>query len=272
MIVLDGGLATTLQRRGLPHFTPVDAWVLDRPDEVVSVHRAFVDAGATVLLAGTFRALPHLSVEWRAITEAAVAIARAASAGRAEVWASLGPASTAHQRWSAAAPGDRARMAHGWAELAERCLDEGVDGIVLETFVDPAELVEALARVRVIAPGLPIATSLCPRDDGALWDGREPLPWLRRLQTGGADFIGFNCGTGPSSVEAAWSRCAGLTAARWAKPNRGHACDQALIAALSRLGASCDAVGGCCGVGPEVLAEWGRTRDPSALCRRKSSG
>ena len=39
----DGGLATTLQRHGLPPYTPVNAWIRDRPEAVVAVHRAFVE-------------------------------------------------------------------------------------------------------------------------------------------------------------------------------------------------------------------------------------
>src|SRR5690606_6236062 len=96
---LDGGLATTLQRHGLPPFTPVNDWLLARPDAVRDAHAAFAKAGAELVLAGTFRVLPHLDARWPTLLERAVSLCLQGVSGRAEVWASIGPASTPDWRY-----------------------------------------------------------------------------------------------------------------------------------------------------------------------------
>src|SRR4051812_17380143 len=57
-VVLDGGLATELERRG--HDLSSALWsaqvLRDDPGEVVAAHRAFVEAGARVLETGTYQA------------------------------------------------------------------------------------------------------------------------------------------------------------------------------------------------------------------------
>ena len=57
-IVLDGGLATELERRGAD--LRDELWsarlLLDDPDAIVDVHRAYVDAGADVVISGSYQA------------------------------------------------------------------------------------------------------------------------------------------------------------------------------------------------------------------------
>lgn len=237
-VVLDGGLATALQASGLPVFTPVEPWVLARPHAVEAAQAGYVDAGARVLLTATFRAT--VRDDWAEIADRAVAIARRAAAGRAHVWGSIGPGG---------------RHVQG---LARRLTELGAEGIVLETFTDAAECEEAVRAARRGAWHVPIAASLCPRDDGRLWDGRDPVPALRRLLAAGATVVGFNCGTGPGSIEAAVRFCDAVHAPLWAKPSRGDTDDEALLASLLRLARRCRYVGGCCGVDATVIRAFAR--------------
>ena len=56
LIFLDGGMGTLLQARGLkPGECPED-WNVERPDDVIAVHRAYVAAGSNVVYANTFGA------------------------------------------------------------------------------------------------------------------------------------------------------------------------------------------------------------------------
>jgi methionine synthase I (cobalamin-dependent) len=225
---LDGGLATTLQARGLPPNTPVDDWLLERPDEIAAVHRAFADAGAEIVLTGTFRTFPSLRADWEAVADAALA---ATTGVPAAVWASIGPG---------ARPGE-------WARLARR-LAPGVRGYALETFVDPVECAAAVREVREVTD-LPIVGSLVPGDDGLLIRGGEPGPAFDALREAGATRLGFNCGS-PAGTEAAVARAA----CDWVKPNSGGLSQEALVASLVRLSRRVAYVGGCCGVGPHDIA------------------
>lgn len=247
----DGGLATTLQAAGLAAFTPVTDWLVEHPERVVAAHRAFVEAGAEVLLAGTFGLRPGARPDARLRFADAVRLAR--EAGPAAVFSSHAPGGSTQD----------------WAALAAWAREEGVDGLVLETFTEPEELWEALGAVRAAWPGAQLVGSLSPRGDGALWSGAEPEPALRRALAAGADLVGFNCGLDPRAVERAAARS---PSAQWARP--GANADSRGLAAevLARLAERVRWVGGCCGVGPAEVAA-ARTawymarptqRDPSA--------
>ena len=253
-VVLDGGLATALQARGLLPYEPVEPWLTTRPHEIEAAQDAFVDAGARVLLTATFRA--NVAEGWRELADRAMAVARRAAAGRAHVWGSIGPGG-----------GDVLGLARRLTEL-------GAGGIVLETFTDAGECEQAVRAARCGAWHVPIAASLCPRDDGRLWDGGDPVPALRRLLAAGATVVGFNCGTGPASIEAAVARSDVVHAPLWAKPSRGDADDAALLASLLRLSRRCRYVGGCCGVEAGMIAAFARRvrkTPPDEVPRRDAS-
>lgn len=263
MIVADGGLATTLQRDGLPPFTPVDDWLSARPDAVVAAHRAFVDAGAAIVLAATFRTLPHLAGDWAARADRAVALARRGAGDRAAVFASIGPASTPARRWR---PGDPAPWGALVAHLADR-----VDGFVLETFTDVEEAVAAVADARTHAGVRPVIASLVPDERGRTLGGDAAASSLRRLAEAGADGVGFNCGGAPAEVARAIDAAGDVGVPLWAKPAGGDDA-AALLGALRHLATRCRWVGGCCGVGPEAIAAFARGRSPRPGAPGTSSG
>lgn len=236
-MITDGGLATTLQARGLPPFTPVDDWLLRRPDEVARAHRAFAEAGAACVLTGTFRTLPALRGDWAVVADRAVEVA--ASAG-VEVWGSIGPASTPARRWR---PGDDP----GWSALAAR-LAPKVAGIVLETFVDPEE---ALAALEATRPHAPVVALLTVRSDGDLHTGAPAGPSLRRLLAEGATAVGVGCGDpeGARRVAARWEG-----PPLWLRP--GCLGDEAAwLSVVADLAPRAAALGGCCGVSPALLGK-----------------
>ncbi len=253
-IRLDGGLATTLQRVGLAPFTPVNDWLITQPDAIRAAHGAFVDAGARIVLAGTFRALPHVDPRWPTLVDRAVTLCREAAGDRAAVWASLGPASTPEARFLDAPVAARRALAHGWVWVAGRAVRLGCAGIALETFVDAEEALAGVQALRAALPHTPLIASLVVDAEGRLFSGDAPRAWIERLMDAGATGAGFGCGDGPHGVEAAVARCGDTTAPLWAKPAAGDAPRDALIAALRRLDARCTWVGGCCGVDPSTIA------------------
>ena len=99
-VVLDGGFATALEARG--HDLSGLLWsarlLRDAPEEVVAVHRAFVDAGAQVVIGASYQA-SHAGYARAGLTaqqcdadlEASVRLAREGTDGRASVAASVGP-------------------------------------------------------------------------------------------------------------------------------------------------------------------------------------
>ena len=56
IVFLDGGMGTLLQERGLLPGELPERWNLDRPEEIVAIHRAYYDAGSHIVNTNTFGA------------------------------------------------------------------------------------------------------------------------------------------------------------------------------------------------------------------------
>lgn len=249
-IIVDGGSAATLGRPDARCADDADGWALDHAREVGEAHASFARAGAQILLTETRHTLPSRRSDWGDLVGAAIALARRAP-GAPQVWATVGPASAPGAPWAAMGFDDRARAVADFAALAARCAANGVDGFALQSFVDPIECAAAVRAVAGAVPGATILASLTPRDDGRLADGSDPAKALVDLRQAGASWVGFNCGTGPESIEAA---VALAPEADWARPARGTGPTDAFVDSLVRLAARVRFVGGCCGVDAAIIA------------------
>ena len=94
IVLLDGGMGTLLQARGLAPGEYPERWNLSHPDAVTAIHKAYFDAGSNVVCANTFGANPLKfdPDELEAIIAAAIAnasAARAASAAAGEKFVAL---------------------------------------------------------------------------------------------------------------------------------------------------------------------------------------
>jgi len=54
VLIADGATGTMLQMAGLPTGRPGEAWVLERPEEILALHQAYLDAGSRLILTATF--------------------------------------------------------------------------------------------------------------------------------------------------------------------------------------------------------------------------
>ncbi|MBI3697379.1 MAG: homocysteine S-methyltransferase family protein, partial [Acidobacteria bacterium] len=159
-VVADGAWGTELQARGLEAGECPDAWNLSHPARVEGVARAYVEAGSRVLLTNTFRAnrvalagygLADRTVE---INRAGAAISRRAAAGRACVFASIGPSG----KLLAAGEIDEKTLSAAFQEQARALAGAGADALVLETMADLAEARLAIAAAQ--ETGLPVVASM----------------------------------------------------------------------------------------------------------------
>jgi methionine synthase I (cobalamin-dependent) len=97
VVLMDGAMGTELQRLGLPDGEPPELWNLTHPERVASVHAAYLEAGADVLLTNTFQAngaaLAKHGLHERIadIWQAAVDMARIARQPAPIVLAAIGP-------------------------------------------------------------------------------------------------------------------------------------------------------------------------------------
>jgi len=274
-VVTDGAWGTQLQQRGLELGACPDLWNLTQPAKIEEVARAYVDAGSRIILTNTFGAnrfvlKRHEAAERMAeVNRAGVEISCRAAAGRAKVFASMGPSGVVLMMGEVRED----ELLAAFEDQALALADGGADGIVIETMSDPAEA--ALAVRAAKETGLPVVACMV-FDSGKNHDrtmmGTTPEQAAETLLAAGADVVGANCGQGVAGFVPI---CQRLHAAGgrpvWVKANaglpevvNGQAVYRQTPAAFADfapalLAAGAGFLGGCCGTSPEFIR---------ALCSR----
>jgi homocysteine S-methyltransferase len=301
-LVLDGGLATTLEADG--HDLSGPLWsarlLLDDPGAILRAHRAFLEAGAEVLLTASYQlSAPGLerlgadATRLDALMRRAVALAREASdltgplestapeaptepvkpspGAAAWVAGSLGPygallADGSEYRGRYGVTDGRLRDVH--APRLAALLAAGPDVVTLETVPSGAE-VAVLAGLLHGTP-LPAWVSMTVVGDGTRTPEGEPLDEALgpAIEAPEVAAVGVNC-CPPELVPAALDRLRHAGLPLVAKPNAGRRFDprsQVWRDAAPPdpgpwLAAGARLIGGCCGTGPTDLHELaGRVR------------
>jgi S-methylmethionine-dependent homocysteine/selenocysteine methylase len=259
LTVLDGGVATELQRLGRSVRAPLwSADVLrDRAGRALlrRVHEAYVDAGADVLTADTFRCTRRAAREAGAdpataagLIEAAIQIARAAAGDRpVRVAASLAPVEDCFR--PDLVPDD-AILAdeHDW--MADRFHAVSVDLVLIETMNTSREA--SCATAAVTRRGLTAWTSFVCRPDGRLLSGDDIGDAACAAEAAGSSAVLVNCTT-----PAATDRALREARRRYAGPLGAYPNleDRTAIAAGTPVDRYVPA-----GVDDSGFAEWGRRR------------
>jgi len=268
-VLTDGAWGTELQKLGLTPGECPDYWSILHPDRVRQVAESYVQAGSRVILTWTFQAnrvaLAEHGLEARAaeMNAAGVRISRQAAAGKALVFASMGPTG----KLLSAEEIEPGAIAEAYAEQAQALAEAGADALLFETMSDIGEASIGLAEAK--KTGLPVVVSFTfenGKNRDRTMTGVTPEAAARRMTEEGADAIGANCGVGIAEYVAICRRLrAATTLPVWIKANAGlpemiegrteyrtgPAQFASHIPALIREGANF--VGGCCGTSPEFI-------------------
>lgn len=266
-LVADGAMGSQLYERGVLYSACFEELNVSRPELVQRVHEDYVRAGATVIETNTFGANAlrlekhNLMSRVAELNAAGVKLARAAAGTTAYVVGAIGPSG---YFLGAPSEGDLARVRAALFEQARALIDAGVDGLVVETFRQPAEVRVALEAALEAAGGtVPVVASVSVDPENLMADGQSVRTMANSLREWGAAAVGVNCSDGPMNVLAAVEemREAGLPI--WAVPNAGlpRRVDERLVYVstpeyfgvyarrMYKLGVQ--VVGGCCGTTPE---------------------
>ncbi|MFH1811467.1 MAG: homocysteine S-methyltransferase family protein [Pseudomonadota bacterium] len=272
-VLLDGGLGTQLMARGMAVGACTELMVLEHPDWLEDIARAYAAAGADVVTANSFGASPlklkRYDLDARAAELNRIAVELARRGGGDEVWIAgdVGPSGELLQPFGDAAPGAvRASYVAQCRALAEA----GVDLFIVETMIDLNEAVLALEAAREVAPDLPVLATMTfdatPRGFFTVM-GNPVDKVCAALAAAGADAVGANCGHGGRTlVEVARAFVQHSTLPVVIQPNAGlpelvdgQACYREtpgflVERARELLDLGVRIVGGCCGTTPEHIA------------------
>ena len=284
MIVLDGATGTELGARGVNTRTNLfsAAALLDEKDQqtLLEVHRDYVQAGAQVVTANTFRTNPRKAgARWRELTATAVRIARAS--GAQTVAGSIAPVEDCYLP-DLRPPREVALAEH--RQFARALADDGCDLLLVETVNSMEEGLAAVAAA--VETGLPVWVAAMAMPDGAMRSGEDLREFFHKAAQAGASTALINCvpcdgvdrglraakesglpfgafaHMGDVDAAAGWPATPVLTPAAYARRAQAWLDNDALIA------------GGCCGTTPahiESLARISPVRhDPCHPDRRVS--
>jgi homocysteine S-methyltransferase len=243
---LDGGLSTALEELGADIADELwTARVLrDQPELVEAAHRAFVDAGAEIVIAASYQAPLELLAR-------SVEVARRAGVLVAGSVAPYGAVLAGGQEYT----GDY-EVPDGWHERRLREL-LGADCLAIET---QPRVDEAVSIVRALEAldGPDAWVSFTCRDGALTGHGERIEAAVRAVASPKVVAVGVNC-TAPEFVDELLERIGAVTDLPLvAYPNAGRSYD-AVTKTWSGDPSSCTfagatLVGGCCGWGPRATA------------------
>ncbi len=290
VLVLDGGLATELEKRGFDLSHPLwsSRLLLEAPDALTAVHTAYLEAGADCIASASYQAtVPGLMREGLPRTEAEALIVRSveiASSARDGFWsradakgrqrplvaASIGPYG-AYLANGAEYTGDYDLNAEGLADFHRDRLrllsNSGADLLAFETIPSATEA-RVLAELLAETPNARAWLSMSCKDGASLRDGTPLVDVVRDVAaTPQLVAIGVNC-TAPEHVEPLLAAASQATDKPLvAYPNSGETYDatgkrwlgnpatadwEALARRWHQAGARY--IGGCCRTGPSHVA------------------
>jgi len=273
VFIADGGTGTMLQSRGLAD-EGTETWCVTHPEEILRLHREYIEAGAMWIKTNTFGAsrikypkggkFELKELIFAAVKLAKQAIDEAGKAGEIPVVLSVGPTGRLLEPYGDL-PFEEAvgifREAIAWGAQA------GAGAVLIETFCDTSEARAAVIAAKEGALGLPIFCSLTFEENGRLLSGATPGAAAAILEGLGVQAVGVNCGAGPARAMRVLPEIAAAAHVPViANPNAGlprvvdgrtvfdlspedfaEQCEQ-----LLRMGACI--LGGCCGTTPAHVA------------------
>ncbi len=270
VLVADGAMGTMLHKAGLLLGVSPERWNLENPDAVRAVHKAYLDAGADLILTNTFGGAPvrlerdNLHEQAHAVNLAAAQLACEIVGDRALVIGDIGPTGQMLEPLGALPYAD---AVNGFATQAAALVEGGVDAILIETMSDLGEAVAAIEGTKQVT-SLPIMVTMSFDTKGRTMMGVKPEKAAETLWGMGVALIGANCGrTLSETLEAIVKmRAAVPEAVLMAKPNAGlpHTGDGELVYEVTPdimadyaqqfvAKAGVKIFGGCCGSTPEHI-------------------
>jgi len=179
VLLADGAMGTELYARGVPFDQCFDELNLTAPDLVRSIHLDYIESGAELIETNTFGANSfklaghNLADRLEEINRAGAHIGREAvdlSGRTVFIAGSMGPIGRPVAPLGSVTPEE---VREAYAEQASALVAGGVDALILETFTDLSELIEAVRGVRAVA-NVPLIAQMTFTQEGKTLLGHAP--------------------------------------------------------------------------------------------------
>ena len=229
-VFFDGGIGTMIQKTGCTDYDIPEDLSIERPQIIKDIHRQYLDAGANVLTANTFGALPlkltSAKYSCRQYIEAEIALQKecvdeAEKAGNTRPHFISWDTSQIGRLLEPMGDLTFDEAYETYKEAAVIAEEAGAQLAIIETMADLREVKAAVLAVKENT-GLPIFASVTFQPNLRTLTGADIRTVVVYLESLGADIIGMNCGGSLSEddkIIAEYMRYAHLPVA--AEPNAG---------------------------------------------------
>lgn len=269
LCLLDGATGSNLRLAGMPRNVSTELWVLENPEPLVSLQRAYARAGSQIIYAPTFQAQPialkahGMDRHTERINASLAALSRSAAPG-CLIAGDLTTLAAYCDSWD---PDHFDLLVENYRRQIRGLIDGGADLLVGETLLYPQEAEAIFTAAELERAGASMYT-FTMQPDGSLFSGAPAGPALRELEKAGAAAVGFNCVAADEMTPSLVSRLRReLKGPLICKPNAGNPIINAQGIAeypmeaeeFSRILLRCrengaQLLGGCCGTDPDFLA------------------
>ena len=269
LCLLDGATGSNLRLAGMPRNVSTELWVLENPEPLVFLQRAYARAGSQIVYAPTFQAQPialkahGMDRHTERINASLAALSRSAAPG-CLIAGDLTTLAAYCDSWD---PDHFDLLVENYRRQIRGLIDGGADLLVGETLLYPQEAEAIFTAAELERAGASMYT-FTMQPDGSLFSGAPAGPALRELEKAGAAAVGFNCVAADEMTPSLVSRLRReLKGPLICKPNAGNPIINAQGIAeypmeaeeFSRILLRCrengaQLLGGCCGTDPDFLA------------------
>lgn len=270
VLIGDGANGTCLASLGFAN-QPYDLANLLAPDLVRQVHEAYFDAGADMVETNTFQAnairLEGRGIHIRDLNIAGARMAREAAGEERVVLGAIGPCGKPIEPIGHVT---EAQVAEAVREQALALEEGGVDGFILETYIDMNELRVAVEALHEVTK-LPIIVSKAYIEDGEMLAEGLPVRCTSEMNDLGVVAVGANCIVGPQRMLDLVRMIAentGLPILAFPTPGMPQLVKGVVTydtqpeyfakAALRLVEEGAKIIGGCCGTTPEHIQHLSR--------------
>jgi len=192
--ILDGATGSNLRNAGMPKGCCAEQWILEHPEPLVALQRAYAEAGSQIIYAPTFQAQPialkavGLEAHTEKINEALVALSRSAAPG-CLIAGDLTTLTTFCDSWDEE---NFDLLVENYRRQIRGLIAGGADLLVGETLMYAQEAEAILCAAELEGAGAQMYT-FTMQADGALFSGADAGKILKNLEEAGAAAVGFNC-------------------------------------------------------------------------------
>ena len=267
--ILDGATGSNLRNAGMPKGCCAEQWILENPEPLVRLQRAYAQAGSKIIYAPTFQAQPialktvGMEKHTEKINEALVALSRSAAPG-CLIAGDITTLATFCDSWE---EGSFDLLVENYRCQIRGLMEGGADLLAAETLLYPQEA-EAIFTAAELEGAGAVMYTFTMQPDGSLFSGMDAGKVLRELEEAGAAAVGFNCvGADMMTPYLVAKLRRSVKGPLVCKPNAGipvikednlphYPMEPAEFAAIcadcEKMGATL--LGGCCGTTPAHIA------------------